>query len=84
MSFPDRDASGLGLRSAGIVKTHATVTLTHDHPMIHTLDDVERILDVSFQDVVDDLRGVHVKKVRRRGGSQEDDFWGEKTWIFIR
>lgn len=48
---------------------------THDHPMIQTFDDVERVPDVSFQDVIDDFRGVHVRKVRGCGGSQEHNFF---------
>lgn len=60
---------------------HATVTLTHDHPVIQTLDDVEGVLDVSFQDVVDDVRGVRVRMVRRCRGSQENDFWEKRITV---
>lgn len=48
---------------------------THDHPVIQTLDYIKGILDVSFKDVIDDLRGIHVREVGRCGGSQEHDFF---------
>lgn len=60
---------------------HTTVTLTHDHPVIQTLDDVEGVLDISFQDVVDDVQGVHVRKVRRCRRSKENEFWGKRIAV---